>query len=81
MRESDWDVKEPTCSAGDLIPGLGRSPGGGRGNPFQYSYLEKSHEQRSLAGYSLWGRTESDTTGRLNIAQLRREAGKRGMGG
>ena len=25
-----------------LIPGLGRSPGGGHGNPLQYSYLENS---------------------------------------
>ena len=34
--------KESTCSAGDpnLIPGLGRSPGGGHGNPLQYSCLE-----------------------------------------
>ena len=37
--------KEFTCNAGDTgddgsIPGLGRSPGGGNGNPFQYSYLE-----------------------------------------
>ena len=34
--------KESGCSAGDpgLIPGLGRSPGGGHGNPLQYSCLE-----------------------------------------
>ena len=34
--------KESACSAGDagLIPGLGRSPGEGNGNPVQYSYLE-----------------------------------------
>ena len=34
--------KESTCSAGDLglIPGLGRSPGEGNGNPLQYSGLE-----------------------------------------
>ena len=34
--------KESTCNAGDLgsIPGLGSSPGGGHGNPFQYSCLE-----------------------------------------
>ena len=37
--------KESTCSSGDtgdtgLIPGLRRSPGGGHGNPFQYSCLE-----------------------------------------
>ena len=36
--------KESTCNAGDLasIPGLERSPGGGYGNPFQYSFLENS---------------------------------------
>ena len=38
--------KESTCNAGDagdvsLIPGLGRSPGGGHGNPLQYFYLKK----------------------------------------
>ena len=34
--------KEPTCNAGDayLIPGWGRSLGGGRSNPLQYSSLE-----------------------------------------
>ena len=36
------DSKESACNAGDLglIPGLGRSPGGGHGNPLQYSCLE-----------------------------------------
>ena len=38
-------VKNPYDNAGDikdagLIPGLGRSPGGGHGNPLQYSCLE-----------------------------------------
>ena len=34
--------KEPAGQAGDAssIPGLGRSPGGGHGNPLQYSCLE-----------------------------------------
>ena len=34
--------KESTCKAGDLglIPGLGRSPGEGNGNPLQYSCME-----------------------------------------
>ena len=37
--------KESTCNTGDtgeadLIPGSGRSPGGGNGNPLQHSYLE-----------------------------------------
>ena len=36
--------KESTCNAGDLglIPGLGRSPGVGKGYPLQYSGLENS---------------------------------------
>ena len=50
--------KESACSAGAIgymgsIPGSGRSPGGGHGNPLQYSCLENLHEQRSLVGYNL----------------------------
>ena len=41
---------------------LGRSPGGGHGNPLQYSCLENLHGQRSLAGYSPQGCKESDMT-------------------
>ena len=35
------DGKESACNAGDLgsVPGLGRFPGQGNGNPFQYSCL------------------------------------------
>ena len=38
----DQTVKKSACNAGDLgsIPGLGRSPGEGNGNPLQYSSLE-----------------------------------------
>ena len=65
---SSSDGKESACNAGDLglIPGLGRFPGGGHGNPLQYSCLENPHGQRSLAGYSSWGHKEPDTTGRLS---------------
>ena len=52
----------------DSIPGLARSPGGGQGNALQYSCLENPHGQRSLAGYSLSGSKESDTTEHLSIA-------------
>ena len=50
-------VKNPPANAGDIrdigsIPGLGRSPGGGHGNPFQYSCLANPHGQRSLVGRS-----------------------------
>ena len=43
-------------NAGDvgLIPGSGRSPGEGNGNPLQYSCLGNPMD-RSLAGYSPWG--------------------------
>ena len=43
-------VKNPPANAGDvrdagLIPGSGRSPGGGHGNPLQYSCLENSMDR------------------------------------
>ena len=46
------DGKESACNAGDLgsILGFGRSPGGGHGNPLQYSHVENIHGQRSLEG-------------------------------
>ena len=37
------------------IPGLERSPGGGHGNPLQYSCLGNSNGQRSLGGLQLMG--------------------------
>ena len=60
-------VKNPPANAGNVrdsgsIPGLGRLPGGGHGNPLQYSCLENPHGQRSLASYSPWGRRESNAT-------------------
>ena len=65
------DGKESACCVRDLglIPELGRSPGKGRGNPLQYSCLDNLHGQRSLAGYSPWGRKELDTTEGLSTAQ------------
>ena len=50
------------------IPGFGRSPGGGHGNPLQYSCPENPHEQRSLVSYSPWGHKESDMTDCLSTA-------------
>ena len=49
--------KESACNAGDLgsIPGLGRSPGAGKGDPLQYSGLENSMD------YIVHGVTESQT--------------------
>ena len=58
-------VKNPPANAGDmrngLIPGLGRSPGGGNGNPLQYSCLENPMN-REPVGYSPWDHRELDTT-------------------
>ena len=67
------DGKKSTCNVGNLgsIPGWGRSPGGGHGNPLQNSCLENRHEQRNLVGYSPWGRKELDTTERLSAAEPR----------
>ena len=46
-------------------------PGGGYGNPLQYSSLEDPGGQRSLEGYSPWGRKESDMTEQLSSQELR----------
>ena len=45
-------VKNPPSNAGEagnvgLIPGLGRSPGGGHGNPLQYSCLENPMDREA----------------------------------
>ena len=60
--------KKQEGEGGGSIPGFGRSPGGGYGNPLQYSCLENSHGQRSLVGYSPWGPKESDMTEQLSTA-------------
>ena len=54
-------VNNPSANAGDIrdagsIPGSRRSPGGGHGNPLQYSFLENPMEREA------WGHKESDTT-------------------
>ena len=45
----DSDGKESACHVGDpsSIPGLGRSPGEGNGNPFQYSCLENPMDEKA----------------------------------
>ena len=54
-------LKNPPTNAGNVrdpgsIPGLGRSPGGGHGNPLQYSCLENPVDRGT------WRATELDTT-------------------
>ena len=60
-------VKNLPANARDIrdagsIPGLGRSPRGGDGNPSPVFQPGESHRQRSLVSYSPWGRKESDVT-------------------
>ena len=58
--------KEPACNAGDegnvgSIPGLGRSPGGGNGNPLQYSCLECSMNRGAWQATVHGGHKDLDT--------------------
>ena len=60
-------VKNPPASAGDirdigLIPGSGKSPGGGNGSPLQYSCLENSMDRRAWWVTFHGVAKESDTT-------------------
>ena len=57
--------KESTCNAGDLgsIPGLGRSPGEGKGYTLQYSVLENTMD------YHPWGSKESEMTKQLSLSE------------
>ena len=56
------DGKESDYNAGDLgsVPKLGRSPGGGHGNPFQYSPLENPMD-RGASWATVHGVTKSQT--------------------
>ena len=71
-----WDspvgqTVESSCSAGDWgsIPGSGRSPGE-ENEPTPIFLPAKSHEWRSLPGYSPWGHKESNTTEQLHFHHL-----------
>ena len=59
------DSKECTCNEGDLgsIPGSGRSPGEGNGNPLQYSCWRTPWTEATVHG----GRKESDITKQLTL--------------
>ena len=62
----DSDGKESACNVGDLgsIPGLGRSPGEGKGYPLRYSGLENSMD----CIVSPWGCRELDMTEQLSLS-------------
>ena len=74
---SRWDFqgtlveKNLPANAGDTrdvgsIPGLGRCPGGGNGNPLRYSCLKNSMDRGNLVGYNPGGCKESDMIYGLN---------------
>ena len=70
-------VKNPPANAGDVrdvgsIPGSGGCPGGGHGDPLQYSCLENPYGQRSLVGYSPQGHEELDTAEQQSTTQRTR---------
>ena len=51
------------------MPGLGRSPGEGNGNPLRYSCLENSMDRGARGDYSPWGLVkESDETEQLTLS-------------
>ena len=68
--------KASACSAGDtrdlgLILESGKSPGGGSGNPLEYSCLENPVGRGAWwATYSPWGCTESNMTEQLTFLLL-----------
>ena len=57
-------VENSPSNAGDAdsIPGSGRSPGEGNGNPLQYSCLGNPMDRDLVVGFSPWNLKESDTT-------------------
>ena len=62
------------CNAGDLgsIPGLGRSPGEGNGNPLQYSYLENPMDRGAWRA-TVHGFTKgSDMTEQLTLSHIQK---------
>ena len=61
------DGKASACNEGDLgsIPGLGRSPGEGNGNPLQYSCLENPMDRRAW-----WARVHGVAKSRTRLSDF-----------
>ena len=62
------DIRESSCNAGPgFDPRVGKTPWRRAWQPTPVFLPGKSHRQRSLVGYSLWGHKESDTTECLTL--------------
>ena len=66
--------KESACNAGDAgdvgsIPGLGRSPGGGHGNPLQYPCLKNPMDRGSWRA-TVWATVHSVTKSLIRLKRL-----------
>ena len=61
----DSGDKASACNSADMgsIPGSGRSPGGGNGNPIQYSWLENPMDRRAL-----WATVRGVTKSRIQLS-------------
>ena len=66
-------VKNLLVNAGDTgsIPGTGRSPGVGNGNPLQYSCLKISTYRGPWRVFSPWGHKESDMTKHTHACNIK----------
>ena len=71
------DGKESACSVGDLasVPGWGRSPGGGRGNPLQHSSLGNPMD-RGAWWATVHRVTELDTSEQLSTPSVDKTEGQ-----
>ena len=71
------EVKASTCNVGDLgsIPGLGRSPGEGNGNPLQYSCLQNPMDRGAWWATVHEVTKESDTTEHAHTPVTRPQVG------
>ena len=72
--------KESACNVGDLdsIPGLGRSPGGGKCHPLQYSGLENSMDCIVSTHYTFYSFYTLNMLGRKEDRKRERSKSKRG---
>ena len=72
VRSGSSVVRNPLANTGDMgsIPGLGRSPGGGNGNPLQYSCLENP-----MDGEARWATVQRVAKSQTGLSMHAQERG------